>query len=538
MATAVTPRPAANDGAQPIVVRPGLLGVLPRGFLARAGVGLALAVVAAGCFLRFVAPAGLWLDESLSVNISKLPVTQIPGALVQDGSPPLYYYLLHFWMLVFGQGDFAVRALSGLISVATLPLLWAAGKRSGGRIAAWAALLLGASSPWAIYYGTDTRMYSLMALEAVAFYLIARRALEFPGRGRLVAVAAITAALMYTHYWDLYLVATGGVWALWRSWRESRTGRCPAPAYPRAAHKIVWAMLVGIVAWLPWSPVFVAQALHTGTPWTNPPGPEDLLSVFNDFGGVGHWGALLTFLLFALVGLAVFARPGPVGTSVLVEARLQERSRFLLLLLLGALGIAVLAGMVTGAAFDGRYIAVIFPLFVLLCAVGLSNFTSRPVTCGLLAIACVSGVFSARLQNSQPRTEAVRVAADLNRLAQPGDMVVYCPDQLGPAVDRLLSVPDVTEVTFPRMIGPQRVDWVDYARTIQATNVYNFANWATSHLNPGGTLWLVWRNGYTPFGQDCGELDTWLNLKLGGGYTVVRPDSAYYEYESLVRFSS
>jgi uncharacterized membrane protein len=78
-------------------------------------------VIAAGVVGRFLAPGGLWLDEALSVNIAKLPLQQLPGALIQDGSPPLYYLILHFWMLVFGQGDFAVRSLSGVVSVATLP---------------------------------------------------------------------------------------------------------------------------------------------------------------------------------------------------------------------------------------------------------------------------------------------------------------------------------------------------------------------------------------------------------------------------------
>ncbi len=52
---------------------------------------------------------------------------------------------------------------------------------------------------------------------------------------------------------------------------------------PGAARKLLWAMLIGVALWLPWSPVFVFQALHTGTPWTTPPGPEDLLSVFGFF---------------------------------------------------------------------------------------------------------------------------------------------------------------------------------------------------------------------------------------------------------------
>ena len=40
--------------------------------------------------------ASFWIDEGLSVGISSHPLLDIPGVLRQDGSPPLYYVLLHF----------------------------------------------------------------------------------------------------------------------------------------------------------------------------------------------------------------------------------------------------------------------------------------------------------------------------------------------------------------------------------------------------------------------------------------------------------
>ena len=60
-----------------------------------------------------------------------------------------------------------MRAFSGLASVACLPLVYLAGRRVGGRRAAWAALVVMATSPFALHYATETRMYSLVALEAV-----------------------------------------------------------------------------------------------------------------------------------------------------------------------------------------------------------------------------------------------------------------------------------------------------------------------------------------------------------------------------------
>src|SRR5258708_20353088 len=54
------------------------------------------AVVLVGIGLRFFARSDLWADEVLTVNISGLPLSQLRGALKQDGPPPLYYLLLHF----------------------------------------------------------------------------------------------------------------------------------------------------------------------------------------------------------------------------------------------------------------------------------------------------------------------------------------------------------------------------------------------------------------------------------------------------------
>ena len=53
------------------------------------------------------------------------------------------------------------------------------------------------------------------------------------------------------------------------------------------------------------------------------------------------------------------------------------------------------------------------------------------------------------------------------------------------AARALLQVPGVTQVTFPRGIGPQRIDWVDYVRVIAATDVDTFARSALARVPSG-----------------------------------------------------
>ncbi|MEY2459859.1 MAG: mannosyltransferase, partial [Acidimicrobiaceae bacterium] len=134
--------------------------------------------VAVGVVLRFWTRSHLWLDEALSVDIARLPVGDIASALRHDGHPPLYYFLLHGWMSVFGEGDTAVRSMSGVFAVAALPVAWMAGRRVGGRVTAWAFVALLSLSPFAIRYGTETRMYSLVMLLVFAGYLLVANALE------------------------------------------------------------------------------------------------------------------------------------------------------------------------------------------------------------------------------------------------------------------------------------------------------------------------------------------------------------------------
>ena len=98
--------------------------------------GLGLAAIGAGVALRFICTSPLWLDEAQTVAIAKRPLTALPGALRHDGAPPLYYALLHLWVRVVGDGTVAVRTLSGLVSLLTLPVTWAVGRRLAGRAAA------------------------------------------------------------------------------------------------------------------------------------------------------------------------------------------------------------------------------------------------------------------------------------------------------------------------------------------------------------------------------------------------------------------
>lgn len=490
------------------------------------------ATLAASVALRFWAQSDLWFDEALSVNISRLPLDRIPDALRQDGHPPLYYFLLHGWIEVFGIGDTAVRAFSGVISLATLPLAWFAGRRLGGARCAWIATLVLATSPFAFRFATETRMYSFVMLLVLAGYLALRRALEQPRLGRLALVAVLSAALALTQYWDLYLLAAVAAALAWRSVR--------APEGERSApRRVLAAMAVGGLAFAPWLPVFLDQIAHTGTPWGDPQLPwvafkRSLLA----FGGRSADGEsfMLASLLIGVVFLAVFGRAVD-QRRIELDVRTRPTVRWEAAAALGAFVLGTAASYVTNTTFEPRYAATVFPLVALLVAVGIMVFADRRVRLVIFAAVVALGIAGGVRNVVTDRTQAGEVAAVIAAKSQPGDVVVYCPDQLGPAVSRLLrDVPDLVQVTFPDGDRPARVNWSDYLDRLRAVEPQEFVD-AVLRTADGATIWFVTGVGQNNFGDACDRVAGALGAsRPGGGPRVAGDDERYSEFDTLVEF--
>ena len=507
-----------------------------------AAVGVVL-VVAVGTVLRFDTRSALWLDEALTVNIASLPLHSITAALRHDGAPPLYYVLLHVWMQVFGQSDLATRSLAGVIGLATLPVAWLAGRRLGGPTVAWVVLVLVASAPFAVFYSTEARMYSLVILLTGCGFLALHRALDAPRPGNLVATAVVTALLLYTQYWALYLVVATGLWlfilAVVEHRRGGRTWRQPAGALA--------AVAVGVLAFVPWLPTFLYQSKHTGTPWGAPANFAALTNAVTGFTAnqgvlstvASDQGRLLTLAYFALAALALFG----VGRSprlVELDLHTRPRGRGLTFVIVVTLTLAITGGLLSSSTFSSRYAAVVFLPLLLLVGVGSTTLLQPVVRSVVVTVAVVAGLVISYQNVDTQRTQATEVAAVINAQARPGDVIAFCPDQLGPSVARLITDPGRYDmVTFPRGTGPRIVDWADYERAVDRTDPTTFATRLLGRSGTTHTVWLVWEPGYQTYGLRCGFLAT--ALQTAPGRTTTQPVTSdpvtYYEPMNLSEYA-
>jgi hypothetical protein len=495
-------------------------------------VAVAALAAAAALVARFFVRSPLWLDEALSVNIARLPLSEIPRALHHDGHPPLYYVLLHGWMELFGTGDRAVRALSGLISLILLPFAYRTGRRVAGPRLGWTTVAVFALSPYFLRYGSETRMYSLLMLEVLAGYLLTMESLERITWPRLVGIAVVTSALLWTHYWSMWLIASVGLLLVVRLVRTWRGGdgveRPPAMA--------LGAMVVGVVGFVPWLPTMAYQAAHTGTPWAKPFRPATMLvtSLQEFSGGPYSEPQVLMLLTVVLVVIGVFGR-GLDPWRVELDFHTRREARIPTALLVLTMTLASAAGIATRSAFAPRYASVFFPFFVLLVALGLDHFrgaVTRNVAIGVFVLlSCVGLVVAFRLT----RTEAQAAADAIARTTTGPSIVVTCPDQLGPSVRR--AVPDDVEVTtYPRFDDPHRVDWVDYAERNRHNDPAAFAARLLARAGDR-TIYVVMSNSYRTIGTQCtvmlNDLAARRPLQL---LLDAKPDD-YYEAMSTYRFA-
>jgi mannosyltransferase len=427
-----------------------------------------------------------WMDEAITTGIASHPLSEIPGVLRHDGSPPLFYVLLHFWISAFGASESATHALPLLFALLTIPVaLWAGWSLIGKRAGVMAAVLFAFSS-FLTEYSQETRMYSLMGLLGLIATAAFIHAFVFRRRRYLIVFAVSEALMLYTHAWGIFFGA-GAVLALIPIYRASddRRGiiRDALLAYAGAG-----------LLFLPWLPNFIYQSTHTGAPWAPPPrfGAPVLLS--RDLMGGDRVSVAL--LLAAVIGFAhLFTRP---------YRRTREATLLwtLIALPVATLALAWLASQIT-PAFVSRYFAPVLAPILLLAAFGLS----RARIVGWVALA-LSIVFVVHVASYAPqyKSDMRSVSGEITPLLHPGDLVLLGQPEQTPLAWYYLPSGLRYATALGGISDPRYMDWVFALKRLQHTNPSSTLPPVLANLTVGQQVLFVrpltegannWKAGWT-----------------------------------------
>jgi mannosyltransferase len=412
-----------------------------------------------------------WIDEGLSVGIASHSLADIPSVLRADGSPPLYYMLLHVWISVFGDGEARTHMLSLLFALLTIPVAFFAGRTLFGERAGWCAAAVAALNPFLNYYAQETRMYSLVVL--LSLLVAASFALAFVQRRRgwLAGFALSGAALIYTHNWGLFMIVGTAValLPLLRAktvpWRDALIG------YGAIA-----------VLYLPWLPTFLFQAKHTGAPWSRAPKLDKLPGDLAGLAG-GPGPAVAVFLVVGS-GFVAYVAARALGER---ERRESDAIVAVLVMILAALAVGFISSQ-SSPAWTTRYFAAIVGPTVLLLGAGLA----RARALGLVGLALLAALWL------HPPTHRVNNKSDVHRVGyvvrpfvKPGDVIVSTQPEQVP----------VLHFYFPKGLrwadgigwvkDPTYMDWRDALDRYRAAHPTTVAGRYIAALRPGQRLVLV-----------------------------------------------
>ena len=252
--------------------------------------------------LYHLSARSIWSDEAWSLWVARHSLPEIWRWLVKlDTNPPFYYVLLHFW-LGWGDSETALRLLSVVMGILTVPVVYGLGRTIGGHRLGLVAGVMFATSPIHVQYDQEARMYPLLTLAAAVAMWGVAQLLKSPenagapirgGWQAWVAYIVGTTIALWSHSLAVFLPVAANVvvLSLWVGRRRARGALRN------------WSLAQGVVflLWLPWLPSFAHQAAKVSQDFWIP--TPSVHVVTESFGMLYAWG--VPSPLSVLAGLCV-----------------------------------------------------------------------------------------------------------------------------------------------------------------------------------------------------------------------------------------
>jgi mannosyltransferase len=378
----------------------------------RLGLLVAL-LVGAGMRVTNLGAESLWLDEACSIEAAHKSLAGIVRYTTEDVHPPLYYWVLHYWIRIAGHSEWAARLFSVLFSTLTIFLVYRLAARFFGPPTGVVAAMLLAISPMQLAAAQEARMYALLTFLSAWSMTAFARLLDEPRRSAFAGYVIATAFMLYTHAYGAFVL---GAQLLFLAGFVLRRGRTAAPAGKR----VLLAQSLAFLLFLPWLPILFFQVFRVQRAfWIPAAPPAEIGTTFLAYAG----GPLLAGLLIPLAAIA------------LVFERANRWTGLLAVWLACLVALPFALSVVSVPIFLAKYAIAGSLAFTVLAARGLT-LVPRPawrlvigVAVAALAIVPVREHYRTRTKDdwrqATPRLEALARSGDLVLFDQPYGRVAF-----------------------------------------------------------------------------------------------------------------
>jgi mannosyltransferase len=375
-------------------------------------------IIGAALRLHLLSARSIWIDEGASISFATLPWGSFLRTLWSyQGNMALYYFVLRPWIHL-GDSEFAVRSLSVLFGVLTIPAIYFLGTRLFDRATGLTAAGLLSVHAFHIHWSQEARGYTLLTLLLVvaAYFLVC--ALESIEQkeywGYWIAFTVSAALAFYAHIFAVFVLAAFALSIAFRKPFRVRTNTVVVIA-------ILFEHLIAPMA------LFVLVN-RSGNQLSWLPRPSlaeiwEFLLLLTSQGGI-----LLLALYLCLAGL-VFMRP-----TGIIEGNWDKEKWAIRLLVLWVFlpPLLTLAATPVKLLFYPRYMVMCVPAMVLLAARGLTRLYHAPLarrwagTSALVVVLILSGWGTYRYSTNlaQENTDWRSAVSYILEHQQPGDGVL------------------------------------------------------------------------------------------------------------------
>ena len=302
-----------------------------------------LVVVALAVFTAIsiwnITGASIWFDEAFGAYLSQFNFIDIARYTASDVHPPMYYWLLKLWAMLFGNTDLAMRSMSVLFGGVAIVFGYLLTNRLFSRNIARVSLILMAVSPMLIRYSREMRMYTLVTAIAMAATYILVIAMESKKKLPWVIYGILVALGMWTHYF------TALIWIAHWIWRADIIRRIAGKGkFIKQFFSKQWLMshIIAVAVFVPWLPFMAIQfaTVQASGFWIAPITPDTVINFmtnvvfYQDIGEVNNWLAIGFIVLIVAVSI--------MAVIVYKKQNQQQRQNYRLVMALAFIPVVIL----------------------------------------------------------------------------------------------------------------------------------------------------------------------------------------------------
>jgi hypothetical protein len=233
------------------------------------------AIAAAGASLYIGSGQSVWFDEAYSIALAERSWGDIVRLTAQDVHPPMYYWLLKAWMMVFGSGEVALRSMSALFLMLSILVMALLLRKLLGTRTTLLALPFIVFAPFLLRYGFEIRMYALASFIGVTATYILVVALNTEVKKKRLMLFGVYSLLVVIGMYTLYFMAL--IWIAHLVWicMTARAQRQWSIFWQAAA-----AYTASLLVFLPWLPNLLrASSGGSLSPVTHSLGFDNLVGI-------------------------------------------------------------------------------------------------------------------------------------------------------------------------------------------------------------------------------------------------------------------